>query len=784
MRSTAARASSTWRPSGASRDVPPVPSRPLRAPVPPPPRSAPAPRAPRGSRPARPSATRAARPPRARLSPFEERGEPLPRRRPRRIHVQRLPEGGLGARRVARARLRTAARSSQRRHERGIEADGLLELARRQVGSRPRRRGAGRPARGGRPAPRATPPGSRTRRALSSAGRARLATSFSRNASVAWRPAGVAEAPPARPAARGPAPGRPTRPTGPRPRAGGAAARVSARSPGRAARGIPPWRGGPARSRGGSRARGPRRNGPDPPRGPSGTRPRPRRRVRRAPRACRARARPRRSRARAGAPCRNASRAPARRAAREERLALRERRARLGGRRREARPRAGTLRASSSASRRRMRSPTQVPARRPRLSIAARTWPYCSIASRAVAARLGLAREDETVGRREELRRLARRRLQEPRLVVRVPRGGREVRGPEREEERRPERREARPAQEVPRLRARAPASRGDAATRILPRPRRDGRRPPRTPADAGAAASASARSGPSTARQPSCRAESPSLLNRRRTALSSAAEPVIRSAMRAKSPWHSWKSWRNAERSSSRRKSSTFDDLRARKRQDVVWPGSRLLLARLGEQVEQQPVLEREDDASRPVQRRGRAPVERRREEVRQDHPELPEVAGPRVLRDGRPSLARQQKDDGRAAARELLVAAARARTRRPSPAPARPAARTCARISARWTGSAKNAAAWSSARSSRSSRPLRERRKRERERRVQAHEEVGAERSLRRPSSSGRRSRPRRCAPCAARTPSPRRAGSRRRSERSGATSARRARGSRSRR
>ncbi len=148
-------------------------------------------------------------------------------------------------------------------------------------------------------------------------------------------------------------------------------------------------------------------------------------------------------------------------------------------------------------------------------------------------------------------------------------------------------------------------------------------------------------------------------MLNLRRTARSSAAEPVIRSAIRAKSPWHSRKSWRNADRSSSRRKSSTFATLGRGSVSTSARRGVGLLLARLGKQVEQQPVLDREDDASRPVERRGGAPVESRREEIREDHSELPQVAGPRVFRDGGPALARQGKDDRGPAPRELLVPA-----------------------------------------------------------------------------------------------------------------------------
>jgi hypothetical protein len=155
-----------------------------------------------------------------------------------------------------------------------------------------------------------------------------------------------------------------------------------------------------------------------------------------------------------------------------------------------------------------------------------------------VPAGLRLAGEEQAVRGGEQLGGVARRRLQQTGLLVRVARGGREVGGAEREKDGRPERREARPPQEIPRAgeRVRVSGRRGDGRRRGLGQMigvvlacrrgrRRRGQR----------------EGGPEHENQPSCRAESPSLLNLRRTARSSPAEPVIRSAMRAKSPSHSW---------------------------------------------------------------------------------------------------------------------------------------------------------------------------------------------------------------------------------------------------
>ena len=184
--------------------------------------------------------------------------ETLPPGCARGIHLERLPEGGLGAGRVV-ALAPDRREQLPRGHERGIEANGLLQLAERVGRRRGVPRAAGRPARGGTTAPRETP-----RRGRPAPGRARPDAPGSTRASRGTRrsPAGRPESPSRarRRGARARGPDLPRRPSGPRLRAGGAEAPAAARWPGRGARATPPSPGGRARSTAGSRAQGPRRS--------------------------------------------------------------------------------------------------------------------------------------------------------------------------------------------------------------------------------------------------------------------------------------------------------------------------------------------------------------------------------------------------------------------------------------------------------------------------------------------------------------------------------------------
>ena len=144
-----------------------------------------------------------------------------------------------------------------------------------------------------------------------------------------------------------------------------------------------------------------------------------------------------------------------------------------------------------------------------------------------------------------------------------------------------------------------------------------------------------------------------------------------MRSAIRAKSPSHSRKSCRNAERSSSRRKLLDALHLRTRERERPRRPGS-VFLAGLGEEVEEQPRVDREDDAARPVLRARRSG---RRAWPRGDPART--ISNCRTLpghgcrRDRLPALARKGEDDRRPAPRDAPPRPARARTRPPGPAP-----------------------------------------------------------------------------------------------------------------
>ena len=153
-------------------------------------------------------------------------------------------------------------------------------------------------------------------------------------------------------------------------------------------------------------------------------------------------------------------------------------------------------------------------------------------------------------------------------------------------------------------------------------------------------------------------------------------------------------------------------------------------------------------------------------------------------MLRDRGPRLARQEKHDRRAARARAPRRRGRARSPLPSRARARRPPAPGRAISARWPRIGEERRRVVVGEVLEVLRTLRERRELERERRVQAHEEIRAERARRRLSAGDPRSTRRRCAPCAGPTPSRRAANDavvQRRQERS---SGRRGKGSRSRR